>query len=206
MKHVCPVEAKKGAPGPLLAAHTGTDRATHQSSSPRCSRPSLILLPLVLQSKSAAAGGVPFASHTPCLGALVTIPPRLMQSYHCLEIWAAARVSWLKGSTRRQMLLHETSSFTSPNTAHQSWMASWPLSQYVPMAGAPACPALRTGPSITTTIGHESYCFRVFCARIIRRHRGRNGGLRGFVRLSPFLVSNKGRCPLCALIPEEGAT
>jgi hypothetical protein len=72
--------------------------------------------------------GFPFASHTPCLGALVTIPPRLMHSYHCLEIWAAARVSWLKGSARRQMLLHETSSFTSPNTAPQVWRASWPSS------------------------------------------------------------------------------
>ena len=34
----------------------------------------------------------------PTSRALVTIPPRLMHSYHCLEIWAAARVSWLKGS------------------------------------------------------------------------------------------------------------
>ena len=70
-----------------------------------------------LESKSAslrAAVGSHFASHTPCLGALVTIPPRLMHSYHCLEIWAAARASWLKGSARRQMqmLLHELVHFT----------------------------------------------------------------------------------------------
>jgi hypothetical protein len=123
-----------------LQLHTGVLRVDFQEPRGRSYWRVLALVLLyaarcVLESKSAslrAAAGVPLASHTPCLGALVTIPPRLMQSYHCLEIWAAARVSWLKGSARRQMLLHETSSFTSPNTAHQSGMASWPLSQYVP--------------------------------------------------------------------------
>jgi hypothetical protein len=64
-----------------------------------------------------------------------------------------------------------------------------------PMAVAPARPALRAGPSITTMIGQESKCLRVCWALIIRRCRGRTGGHWGFVRLSPFLVSIKGRCP-----------
>ena len=89
-----------------LQLHTGVLRVDFQEPH---GRSYWRVLALVLLSRLAAflnqsprvcgrRWGFPFASHTPCLGALVTIPPRLMHSYHCLEIWAAARVSWLKGN------------------------------------------------------------------------------------------------------------
>ena len=52
--------------------------------------------------------------HTPCLGLLVTSPSSLMQSYHCLEIWATARASlvekgrWAADMLRVRELVHQT--------------------------------------------------------------------------------------------------
>ena len=51
------------------------------------------------------AGGVPFASHTPCLGPLVTSPCSLMQSQHCLELKAAARVSLVQNEREAALFI-----------------------------------------------------------------------------------------------------
>jgi hypothetical protein len=162
----------------------------------------------VLESKSAslrAAAGVPLASHTPCLGALVTIPPRLMQSYHCLEICTCLLAEGERqaaDAAARDELVHFPKHRTPKWDGQLAPLTICPKS----MAVAPARPALRTGPSITTMIKQESKCLTVCGVPVFRRRRGRIPGLRGFVRLSPFLVSIKGRCRLYAIIPEGAAT